>query len=848
MNEHAENDAHKDEPVAGLRVLVVDDEREIRKVFTAALTHAGHVVESAGSAREALQLLMQQSFDVLVVDLKMEEMDGIVFLQEALKIWPWVGVVIVSGFVTEEALASADELGVKHVLTKPVSLSVLCEAVEQEAGAKIGQSEDIPTGNALTLMRNHLNLLNRLGESPAGSESLFSALLDFGDSLATMFPANAIGIMVREDTPTLLLTTHKKVSREFLTNMQEEMLTRYEALSGSEVKRSIVNLQIKGENIESDGPAVMGSSLSVPVMLSQEVRGLLTLASEDKGVYKRADVSLLYHAANHISAAFTALRKMHHLATRDPLTGIFNRIRLEEELERSWLVSRRYNYSMAVIIADIDHFKTLNDSYGHNIGDEILRDFAEVLKKAARATDITARYGGDEFVAILPRAEEHDARAFGERLLAGARDHVFGTGGHNLSLTISIGVSASLNTTKPATSGELLSQADRALYTAKRAGRNRVCIWPERTARIDEATTGEADEDDSLALSGKANILLVDDERAVLDIVKIMLERGGYTVTAVETADEASAGITAKPGYYDIVVTDLGLPEKDGIELLHDISAIDDSIIKVVLTGQATVDNAIHSLREGAYDFIQKPVVREQLSAMMQRAVEVRELKAEKARHQAHLEETVRERSAQLAETLEEIKRSYEFTLEALVAMLDAREHQAAKHSLKTRDLAVTLARHTGVAGEELQSIATGALLHDIGKIGIPDTVLLREGPLLPEHWEVMKQHPDIGHSILKSSPYLEAAAKIVLQHQEQFDGSGYPAGLKGKDICIGARIFSVVDAYDAMRSSRVYRAPISPEDAAAEIVTNSGTQFDPDIVEAFLECQEDFERLLSDR
>lgn len=845
MGNQKENDT-----AAPVRVLVVDDEDEIRKVFVAVLERDEFGVKAVGSAREALQILMQQSFDVLVVDLKMQEMDGILFLQEALKIWPWLGVIIVSGYVTEEAIAQATELGIEHVLSKPVRFDALCDTVRREAQAKRGRREDIPTDNALTLMRNHLNLLTRLGQTAVGSESLFGALLDFGDSLATMFPTNVVGILVREEGSTLLLTTHKPVTRDFLSSVENEMLTRYQALSGKAINREALNLQIKGEDIRDEGPSEIENSISVPIILGGEVRGLLTLTADADGTYTPADVSLLYHAANHISAAFTAMRKMHHLATHDPLTGIFNRIRLEEELERAWLISRRYSYSMAVIICDIDHFKSLNDSYGHSVGDGILRDFAVVLQHAARATDIIARYGGDEYVAILPRAEEHDARAFGERLLSSTREHVFGRDHHNLRLTISIGIATSLNPTKPTTSAIMLNQSDRALYTAKRAGRNRICIWPKPTTDMHVEST-EATDDTSVTSTKKtesrARIMVVDDEEPILDIVGEMLRRDGYEVAVAATAAQALEAVRTRPGYYDVVMTDLGLPEKSGIELLHEVGEMDDGIIKVVLSGRATVDNAIDSLREGAYDFIQKPVVKEELSALMRRALEFRDLKLENARHYAHLEDMVRSRSAQLASTLEEIRRSYEFTLEALVAMLDAREHQAAEHSPKTRDLTVTLAQRVGLSGEELQSVATGALLHDIGKIGIPDSILLREGPLLEEQWEVMMRHPEIGYNILKSSPYLREVAKVVHQHQEYYDGSGYPQGLKGKDICVGARIFAVVDAYDAMRSVRVYREPLSSEDASREILRHSGTQFDPEIVKVFLECQDEFERLLTD-
>jgi len=837
----------------GTRVLVVDDEQEIRKVFGKALRDAGcSGVETADSARTALQTLMQQSFDVLVVDIRMQEMNGIVFLQEALKIWPWLGVVIVSGYVNADIRAKAKGLGVTRIIEKPVDLQEVCRQVEEEAKGKRHQQTGIPEGNALALMRDHLRLLTRLDSKTIGSETLVGALLEFGKALAGMLPADAVGILVLEGKErALLVAAQTALSREFVDRVEAEMLSRYEALSGEKCTLDSLRVQVEGEAFNLTGPATIGSSLAVPVILGQQVCGLLTLATAESKAYTPTDISLLYHAANHISAVFMALRKMHHLATRDTLTGAFNRIRLEEELERAWLLSRRYGFSMAIVIVDIDHFKTLNDAYGHSVGDEILTAFAQVIDSAARASDIIARYGGDEFVAILSRAAESDARAFGERLLTSTREHVFCDKTHSLNLTASIGIAVSVNEAAPATSAELLSQADRALYTAKRAGRNRICVWPEPAsmgAARTEPSIGEsatpADAGEPSPISNR--VMVVDDEPAILDVLRVMLERQGYEVTTFASATEAVRAIRTEPGAYDVLLTDLGLPDMSGIELLHEVAAIDDLLVKIVVTGRATVDNAVTCLREGAYDFVQKPVIEGQFNALMKRAMEYHQLRKEQIRYQSHLEDMVRKRSSQLASSLEEIRKSYEFTLEALVAMLDARENQTGQHSIRTRELAVTLARRMGLERDEVQAIASGALLHDIGKIGIPDEILLRPGPLTADEWEVMKKHSDIGHRILHSSPYLRQAAKIVLAHHEHYDGSGYPLGLHGDEICVGARIFAVVDAYDSMRSVRVYREAMTAEEALTEVRKNSGTQFDPEVVEPFLECQPEIEKILS--
>jgi diguanylate cyclase (GGDEF)-like protein/putative nucleotidyltransferase with HDIG domain len=837
------------------RVLVVDDEGAIRQVYELGLRHEGCEVASAANGREALQLLMQQSFDVLIVDLRMSEMNGIVFLQEALKIWPWLGVIIVSGHVTEDATRAAARLGVTRLLTKPISIRDLASHVEEAAVEKASERADIPRGNALALMRDHLKLLNKLGEQSVGTETLVDALFDFGKALAGMLPSDMVGILTMEgDDRAMLLTVQVPVSQMFVDRVSDEMFKRYEALSGMVVDRQAIRVEVDGSGVVEDGARSVEDSLSVPVILGERVCGVLTLASAAAHVYKPVDVSLLYHAANHISAVFMALRQMHQLATRDPLTGVYNRMRFEEDLERAWLLSQRYGVSMGVVIIDVDNFKSLNDSYGHTVGDTILREFSQIMRDVARASDIVARYGGDEFVAILPQVDEAAAVAFGKRLLNRTRESVFCKQNYKLRVTTSIGIATSSNATQPATSSVLLNQADRALYMAKRAGRNRVCVWPGKPIEDDQesgAWTEEPVEDQRPAWTPPqaeqqiTRLLIVDDEAQIRDLVALMLDGQDREAVKCATADEAILAIKSNPGGYDVLITDLGLPDKGGVELMHEVTALDESIVKIVMTGYATVDNAVNCLREGAYDFIQKPIGKAQLSAMVDRALEYRALRLERERYQANLEQMVRKRSTQLAASLEEIRESYDFTLEALVAMLDARENQTGKHSVRTREATVILARVMGMSGDKLEAVAHGALLHDIGKIGVPDAVLLRPGSLSDEEWKVMRRHPQIGYEILCSSPYLREAARIVWEHHEHWDGSGYPRGLQGEEICMGARVFAVIDAYDAMRSERVYRKPLSLEDSVEQVRQNSGKQFDPAVVNAFLECQPEVEALL---
>ncbi|MBI2846054.1 MAG: HD-GYP domain-containing protein [Chloroflexi bacterium] len=197
--------------------------------------------------------------------------------------------------------------------------------------------------------------------------------------------------------------------------------------------------------------------------------------------------------------------------------------------------------------------------------------------------------------------------------------------------------------------------------------------------------------------------------------------------------------------------------------------------------------------------------------------------------------DTIFRQQSQLELRSRELGEAYQATLQALSSSLDLRDHETEGHAMRVAHRAVELAKILGVSPEELRTIEYGGLLHDVGKIGIPDNVLLKPGPLTAGEWAVIKKHPELGYRIVSEIKFLNGAAEIVRAHHERYDGQGYPLGLKGKEIPLGARIFSVVDTYDAMTSDRPYRKALSHEEAISEIAENAGTQFDPQVVEAFL-------------
>jgi diguanylate cyclase (GGDEF)-like protein len=369
-------------------------------------------------------------------------------------------------------------------------------------------------------------------------------------------------------------------------------------------------------------------------------------------------------------------------ATTDRLTRVANRptllATLFEEVERS----ARYGRPLSIAFIDIDHFKQVNDTYGHEAGDAVLELLGRVFSANVRGTDTVGRYGGEEFVIIFAETSVDEATAAAEKLrLLIAKQRIPLTGGDEVTVTASIGLAGGHG--QPLKVDDLLRDADAAMYAAKSLGRNQTYVFAE--------------------------------------------------------ADDDSARIPRAP-----------------------IS----------------------------------PAARAAAAAV-----------AEQGKHAAEA---------------------------ALASVIMPLPHYRGKPSSLIATIAVRLARRLELPDAEIERIRVASLLHDIGKVGVPDEILEKPGPLTPDEWQSVVQHPRIGQEIIHRVAAVKDAAAIILHHHERYSGHGYPHGLRGADIPLGARIVAIADAYEAMLRDRPYRAAIGHEAAIAEIRAQSGTQFDPELVELF--------------
>lgn len=322
-------------------------------------------------------------------------------------------------------------------------------------------------------------------------------------------------------------------------------------------------------------------------------------------------------------------------------------------------------------------------------------------------------------------------------------------------------------------------------------------------------------------------VLIVDDNPMGRETLEDLLYGQGYTLAFAADGPEALQQAAAlKP---DVILLDVMMPGMDGFEVCRHLRA-DPHLAEVPVVMVTALDDSESRLRgldAGADDFISKPFKRAELRARIKTITRLN-------RYRSLLEER-----AALQRAHAELIASYDATIEGWVHALDLRDKETEGHSLRVTEMTVRMARAAGIIEPELTAIRRGALLHDIGKLGIPDAILLKPGPLTAEEWVIMHQHPQYAYDMLAPIAYLQPSLAIPYSHHEKWDGTGYPCGLAGSAIPLAARLFAVVDVWDALRSDRPYRRGWSEAEVLDYLRSQAGTHFDPWAVELFFQVLE---------
>lgn len=309
---------------------------------------------------------------------------------------------------------------------------------------------------------------------------------------------------------------------------------------------------------------------------------------------------------------------------------------------------------------------------------------------------------------------------------------------------------------------------------------------------------------------GRIEILVVDDERSIAESLQCFLEGIGYRV--VTAGDGAEALRVFRERRMPLVLSDINMPGLSGHELLREIKVDCPDTEVIIVTGFASIDGAVQAIKDGANDYLIKPFRIGTIQTTVEKALQHRELVIENRRLQ--------ENSLNVLRTM--------------VNVLEQRDSYTAGHSRRVTEVALTIAERAGVSEEERKTLRLAGLIHDVGKIGIEDTILRKPSRLSPEEYAVIRTHPERGVQIIEPLDFLRGTLPIVRHHHEYYDGRGYPGGLAGEQIPLGARIVAIADTYDAITSSRAYRTARRMGEALDEIERCARTQFDPDLVVLF--------------
>lgn len=328
-------------------------------------------------------------------------------------------------------------------------------------------------------------------------------------------------------------------------------------------------------------------------------------------------------------------------------------------------------------------------------------------------------------------------------------------------------------------------------------------------------------------------ILIVDDEEVICNVLDRRLTREGYFCTTAHNGKEALHYFYKDA--FSLIISDIKMPEMTGIELLQKVKAIDPKMKMIMVTAYPEIDLAVNAMRLGAYDFIIKPADLDLIVMSVKKALESRRLEEEIEAYHNRMEELVEERTAKLQQAYRTLKKAHLDSVKVLAEAIDAKDPYTRGHSDRVKRMSLAIAKKMGFSEERLENLEYGALLHDIGKIGIKDEVLQKQAPLSSEEYQYIQEHPLIGVKIVEGVEFFKDKIPMIRHHHEHYDGNGYPDGLAGEAIPLEARIISLPDAFDAMTSARPHRNIMPLQNVLAELEKFKGKQFDPKVLEIFL-------------
>jgi diguanylate cyclase (GGDEF)-like protein len=801
-----------------IRLLICDDSVEARSVLRTVLADQPEIeiVGEAADGGEAIAQAIALEPAVVLMDVSMPLVDGIAATRRIRELLPSTRVVAFAGSDDGEVVNAMLEAGAGAYCLKGSPLWELERAIAGAGEPLVRLAHALSRG--LPGGVGHL-VARELAELSAGlCAATYLTSADVGLSLAGIAGAPLADRL--SSAPGVVLRAFNEASPARATPHELAELYRL--------------------------GVPCGEALALPLLGDGERLGALLVAMP-ANVQFAVDAHLVSAVADLAAAALAQERRLALTfaeARRDALTGLPNRRAFDEQFREAFARAQANGRKLSLTLFDVDEFKQVNDLHGHAEGDDVLRGLSRVFLRTLRADEQIYRIGGDEFALLIEgtanaalRAAERVQKALGRQRR-----------GRPLP-TVSAGVAG----LKPEidTPAELTTRADQALYEAKAAGRNCASVHnggPVRERRGHYpmlVPPPEAPPAHEFETGRRLRLLAVDDDDALLTLLRTTFEIIDLEVDEARSAEAAAQRIAAAPP--DVIVLDVGMPGMDGLTFCRGLKSdpATQAIPIVILSGAENEAEAT-AQEAGAEAFLRKPFSPLELLAIVEQLAgglfegPYRMMAEERPEEQLLLYAHDLRRLLELERSQRLLlQHAYQETASALAGALESKDFGTGAHSKRVVRYAKELTRALDARLLENPSLEYGFLLHDVGKIAIPDSILQKPGRLTVGERRVMRSHTVLGAQLLAHVPVLQGPGLAVIRsHHERWDGSGYPDLLHGEQIPLGGRIFSVADALDAMTSDRPYRGALSWERASEEIVAQSGRQFDPNVVGAFYDCE----------
>ena len=571
--------------------------------------------------------------------------------------------------------------------------------------------------------------------------------------------------------------------------------------------------------------------LGIPLVEQSQLFGIILLEKSHARLFSQNEIFILQSYLNHAVSALQNARfhaDIRKMAITDALTNVLNRRGFFTPAQQ--ILGSLINTSAvtSAIMVDLDHFKSVNDQFGHTVGDVILQKISTIIQSTTRATDLVCRYGGDEFLILLPNTNLQAANSLARRILKQVDDFDFFYKTITINPKVSIGISSTNNIASDKDKEvleKLIERVDYALYQAKLNGRHCIFTWekeiapvemvphvPEIDVLLESLTKTQAE----LQISKAMN-------REVASHLDVILENAGEAIILADTNNTIKMFNKSAQKIFRVDIETI---------LDQDLSVLfprQVGLLRRIADKPANEKERNHQFLSGRRTNGEEFPVELSLSQVDINDENYLILIASDITERVKIQQEIVEKNTAL-------KDAYFQTILGWSQALELRDMETMGHSKRVTIITLVLAKKLGVPPEQWEDIQRGALLHDIGKMAIPDKILSKTGPLDESEWVVMRKHPTIGKNLLAHITFLQSAIDIPASHHEKWDGTGYPEGLKGKEIPLSARIFAIGDVWDALRSDRPYRKAMTEEEARKILKQGNCTHFDPQVYHAFIE------------